>query len=318
MARLILHNQVPNDERYTVYIDGMAYALSEAEVPEHFHLKLEQFRTAADAGETKGFFKQLLAGLALGGRSEWGREMESPDRAVWEADLEVQGDGELWISLQNTDGQILFHVDADNAAVWNERSERVVDPKAKRRWILMLLPLLLIMGAVCITLIVLVWTTMGDLNEELRWIKPVLLTVFTVLPITAMVLVSRFLIGRLDPEKNAVRNKKENLIRRARVLTRVTRIAAVLFFLTAVSMVLLPLLWGIDDVFFLPFPCAALFILVMWFVVNVTDDLPYLKGEEAEEGNRLKKSRNWMIAGFAIVILLCIASSAIADIAGIS
>ena len=292
MAKLILHNQVPDDERYTVYIDGMECAFSEVEVPERFHLKLEQFRTAADSAETGGYFKQLLASLAFGGRSEWGREMESPYRAVWEADLELLGDGELWISLQNTDGQILFHVDADNAAVWNERSERVVDPKAKLRWILMLLPLLLFMGAVCITLIVLVWTTMGDFDEEIRWMKPVLLTVFTVLPITAIVLVSRFLIERLNPEKKAARNKKEKLIHRARILTVMTRIATIIFFLVAVSMVLLPLLWGIDDVFFLPFPCAALFILVMWFVVNVTDDLPYVKGEEAEAGNRLRKSRN--------------------------
>ena len=306
MYTITLSADIPKDESFVVYVDGKPCEGPAFTVNGRFHIKLEQFRLSAAEGSGK---RNLLAMLAIllarGGRITYGSEISTPDRAVWEAECEALADGEIKISLaRQDDGTVLFDVGSVLVTFTDIKTARVAESEEKRRWLGLVLPILIPMSLFLIAMIVIIWA--GTQDSKPGPMIDMTRIVFTVLPGLGFIYIWYMTLKPLCAKKKPY--DKEKHARRYERMATFLNVLAAIYAIVAAAELLLPAIWGIDWVYFAPLPCTFVFIITMVIAANMNDNVGFERGETREAAESMKKAMKRAIFGYAAAIVFEIVS----------
>lgn len=307
MARLTIHNLVPSEEPFAIFIDEREVFWTEQEVPNRFHLRIEQKRLASQK-EGVGEFYSKLAMLPIRGSVSFGKEALSADYAVWEADCDLYKSGELSIELVNNEGIVLFDVESDDITFWNVTSERKSKPKAKQRQLLMMLPFVLLICGGMVYLVIKIGESFAksisiqSFSPTTRWGVRIIILMYAAF---FMVGAGYFVYSLLEGLRPSRPRSEQKQLRKAKVAFAVTWVIAGLCLLVAIAMILLPVFFDIkNDILLLLFMCAPLVIGWAFISGKLQDRLKYTRGELAEAKTKLRKAELWMFGALGVVFLL--------------
>ena len=300
MNRITLNAVLPKDEKISVYVNGKLCKDTFFSAEGRFTLKIEQYRLSAEKGSAlKNLISMLLMLTVRAGRMNLGKEISSPDRAVWEAECEPLADGDISVSLaRNDDGKVLFDVSSDSVAFSNVKSDRISGKEEKRRWLGLLGPILIPVSVFLIAMIVLVWAGTAD-SEGDKGLIYIARTVFTVLPCVIIFILCSNTIrkyrsgGRLDMNK---------YVRKYRRIAVLHNTVAVIFAAVSLAEILLPLVWNFDMIVIAPLPCTVIAIIIFLMTSGNNEDVTVERGEMKEAAEKMRSATTRSAVAFAAVI----------------
>lgn len=311
MQTLKINSMLPSDEQFTVRIDGVPIRGDCIPVQKSFHLQIEQFRGSASIEYIKKHFISLLFVFIAGGRYYMGAEMASPYRAVWNADCDLIGDGEITIWLRDQGQDVQFEVQGKNITFTNLLSETIVTGAEKLRWFLGILPFLMLISVPLLLLPCLMLTVGFSSGDNLpKVVEYVIKGIFIFLPLSALICVWGKSIRKITLNAKG-RGKDISVSRQNKIkfLTALQIITIILFSAIAFCEAIALFVFHYGEFVFAIFLATAVLIINLIITINMLEALErsgVVSQEVYRRIEKIKKLEMCVLLVYAVIFAVTI------------
>lgn len=311
MPTLKINSMLPSNEQFTVRIDGVPCKGDCVPVQKSFHIQIEQFRGSASNVYMKKHFISLISVFITGGRYSAGAELASPYRAVWNADCDLIGDGEITIWLRDQGQDVHFEIQGKNITFTNLLSETTVTRAEKLRWFLGMLPFLMLISVPFLLLPYLMLAVEFSSGDDFpKAVEYIIEGIFIFLPLSALIYVWGSFIRKITLNAKGI-GKDISVSRHNKIkfLTALQIMTLILFSATAFCEAIALFVFHCGEFVFATFLATVVLIIHLIITTNMLETLErtgVVPKEVYRKIEKIKKLKTAVLLAYAAIFAVMI------------